>query len=195
MLARSSLARPIPQGAVERVAERFAQPALADRDEPVATAEIGVDHQRVPLDPRSLAEDLIDAFGRHRGAVRPRGVHRVEAIGDRQDARQQRDRIALEPFRVPAAVVAFMVVEHTGQQVGDRVEAGQDAVADDRVLLDVFELVIRERPALGEDVIADADLADVVQQAGQVDVVLLGLAQAELAPSSTATRATRSLWP
>ncbi len=45
-----------------------------------------------------------------------------------------------------------------------------------------FELVIRERPALGENLIADADLADVVQEAGQVDVVLLGLAQPELAP-------------
>ncbi len=138
MLARSSRPVPFRRRAVERIAERFAQPALADRDEPVATAEIGVDHQGVPLDPRSLAEDLIDAFGRHRDAVRPRGVHRVEAIGDRQDARQEGDRIALEPFRVTAAVIAFMVVEHTGQQLGDRVEVGQDAVADDRVLLDVL---------------------------------------------------------
>ena len=61
-------------------------------------------------------------------------------------------------------------------------EVGQDAVADDRVLLDVLELLVGQRPALGEDVVADADLADVVQQAGQVDVALLGLLQAELAP-------------
>ena len=46
--------------------------------------------------------------------------------------------------------------------MGDGVEAGQNAVTDDRVLLDMFELVIRERSALGEDVIANADLADVV---------------------------------
>ena len=63
------------------------------------------------------------------------------------------------------------------------------------VLLDVLELVVGQRPALGEDLVADADLADVVQQSGQVDVAQLVLLQAELAPSSTAARATRSLWP
>ena len=88
-----------------------------------------------------------------------------------------------------------MVVEHAGEQVRDRVEVGQDAVADDRVLLDVLELLVGQGPALGEHVVADADLADVVQQAGEVDVAQLVLLQAELAPSSTAARATRSLWP
>ena len=133
-----NFARVGSQGAVQGVAKRFAQPALADCDEPVATAEIGVDHQRVPLGARALAEDLIDAVRRHRGAVRPRCVDRVEGVGDREDTRRQRDRITPEPFRIAAAVVAFMVVEHAGQQVGNRLKAGQDAVADDGVLLDVF---------------------------------------------------------
>ena len=91
MLANSLVRVPVAQGAVERVAERFAEAALADRRQPVAAADVGVDHQRVPLGPGSLAEDLVDAFGRHRGAIGPRGVHRVEAVGDRQDAGQQRD--------------------------------------------------------------------------------------------------------
>ena len=124
---------PIPDGAVERVAERFAQPVLADREESVATTEIGVDHRRVPLGSSAVSQYLINAFRRQRAAIGPRGVHRVEAVCNRQDACQQGDRIAREPFRIAAAVVAFVVVEHTGKQVGDRLEASQDVMADDRV--------------------------------------------------------------
>ena len=88
----------------------------------------------------------------------------------------------LQALGVALAVVPLVVIQDAGEQVLDRVEVGQDAVADDDVLLDVLELLVGQRPALGEDVVADADLADVVQQAGEVDVAQLVLLQAELAP-------------
>ena len=125
-------AMPVAQGAVEGVAERLADAALADGLQAVAAADVGVDHQRVPLGPGPLAEDLVDALGRHRGAIRPRGAHRVEAVGDREDAGQQRDGVPLQALGVALAVVALVVVEDAREQVVDRVEVGQDAVADDR---------------------------------------------------------------
>ncbi len=85
------------------------------------------------------------------------------------------------PFGIAAAIVAFVVIQDSREQMGDRVEVGEDAVADDHVLLDMLELVGRQRAALGEDVVADADLADVVQEAGQVDVAQFVLGQAERA--------------
>ncbi len=60
----------------------------------------------------------------------------------------------------------------------------------------MFEFVARQGLWLGKDFIPDADLADIVEKARQIYVVLLRFLQAELAPELDGSwRATRSLWP
>ena len=125
--------------------------------------------------PAPSVEDALDLLGGHRRAVGPRGAHRVVAVGHGEDPGEERDRLALEPLGVALAVELLVVVEHAGQEVGDRLQAGEDAVADLDVLVDVLELLGGERPALAQDGVADADLADVVEQAGEVDVAQLVL--------------------
>ena len=59
--------------------------------------------------------------------------------------------------------------------------------------LDVFEFRLGERARLAEHVVVDADLADVVQQAGEIDRVQLVVGAADAAARQTESRATRSL--
>ena len=80
------------------------------------------------------------------------------------DAREQRDLVAPEPVRI-AAPVGLLVVQLDDRHV--RLEEGhvpQDVRADGRVRLDDLEFLVGERAALDSTLIADADLADVVQQ-------------------------------
>ena len=60
---------------------------------------------------------------------------------------------------------------------------------------DLLEFVRRQRAGFTQDVIGDANLADVVEQRAQTDDVDLGLAERELAPMSTDSALTRSEWP
>ena len=102
--------------------------------------------------------------------------HHVVGVGDRDHPRQQRDVLADEAARVAAAVDALVVGE---DDVGHRavaVDAPDEARtlvgvrADDLPVL-VVELAVGQQDAVGE-----GELADVVQQAGRVDELLLGLA-------------------
>jgi len=52
--------------------------------------------------------------------------------------------------------------------------------AQPRVGLDVFEFCFGERARLAQHVVVDADLADVVQQATEVEGLQFGLGQGEL---------------
>ena len=61
------------------------------------------------------------------------------------------------------------MVQHDRQHVVQLRQIVEDAVADLDVLLDVLVFVVGELARLAEHVVVDADLADVVQQARQVD--------------------------
>ena len=100
--------------------------------------------------------------GRGRGARR----HRVEHLGDEDDARAERDVLAGEAVRIPRAVPALVVVQHP---VGDRIdaEALEHAVADLRVPLNDEPLGVRQRAGLAQDLLGDRELAEVVQAAGE----------------------------
>jgi len=53
-------------------------------------------------------------------------------------------------------------------------ELGEHVRADDGMLLDLFELLRRQLSGFEQDLVADADLADVVQRPGKIqDVQLL----------------------
>ena len=86
-------------------------------------------------------------------------------------------------MRIAGAIKLLVVRESDGlgqlQQL--RVRAAEDAGADERVLLHDAELMIREPAGLHEDRVRDADLADVVHRAGQLDELDIGLREAELA--------------
>ena len=130
-----------------------------------------------------LAEHLA-----HGGLDRPRVLvgtpvrERVEDVGDSDDAAGQRDRRGREPVRIAAAVPALVVGErdllgHHQQLVG---AAREDPRADRRVQLHRRELLGRVLAGLQQQVVGDADLADVVQPRRVADERRLGWIHAEL---------------
>ncbi len=86
-----------------------------------------------------------------------------------------------------------MVVQHNRQNVAQLGHIVQDAFAQFGVRLDVIVLFGGEFARFAEHLVLDADLADIVQQATQVDGVQFVGRAVELAASVTAMRATRSL--
>ena len=121
-------------------------------------------HHRVEVDPGLFLDQRQGALvgpGLAVGAVRGEGVVHV---ADGQDARGQRDVLARQSVRVAGPVPLLVVVlddRQDGPGERDRVEDGR---ADLRVLLDLGELLLRQPPRLEQDVLRDAEFADVVQQ-------------------------------
>ncbi len=115
----------------------------------------------------------------HRLGTRPGSLvgaladERVEHVGDGDDPPRHRDRLAEQTGRVARAVPALVVVErHLGRELDERGgAAGQDLGADRGVGLHHLELGGRERAGLQQDGVGDSDLADVVQTAGQAELL------------------------
>ena len=89
----------------------------------------------------------------------------VEDVGDRDEPRDERDRLPREPVRVAAAVPALVV--RAGDPLGDReqlrVAALEHPGAEHRVGLDHLVLLRLQPPRLEQDRVRDGDLAEVVQ--------------------------------
>ena len=108
----------------------------------------------------------------HRRAVGVAGGHHVVGVGDGDDPRELRDFLALEAARIAFAVDPLVVGE---DDVGDRavaVQRGDDAGALLRVALDQHPVLVGERHVGLEDAVGEDELADVVQQRGDVDELL-----------------------
>ena len=90
---------------------------------------------------------------------------RVVGVGDGDDARAERDVVALEPVGVARAVVALVVVAHHRADPRQQLDVGDDAVADGRMAAHDAHLGVVELRRLAQDLLGDADLADVVQEA------------------------------
>ena len=90
----------------------------------------------------------------------------------------QRDVERLHAVRVAGAVEPFVVRLDQRRLRGQLGGRRHDLRADGRVLVHEDPLALVERPLLEQDVVADADLADVVQQPGPLDLLDLGLRQA-----------------
>ena len=117
---------------------------------------------------RKLQAGVLDV---HRLAVRAVAGHRVEGVADQHDAAGQRDLAGLQAVGVAAAVPALVLV---ADRAGDLFKAGHghdDALADHRVLLHHFPLLVVELARLVQDLVGDSDLADVVQQRDVGDVL------------------------
>ena len=93
------------------------------------------------------------------------GGHRVPGFCECEQARAGRDRLAGDAVRVARAVPALVVVADPAELlVVERPDC--DLCARVRVVANLLELALRERARLAEHRLADAELADVVQEAG-----------------------------
>ena len=135
-------------------------------------------------------------FGRRpAGAVGARRGHRVEGVGDVDDAGEQRDLVAPQAVRI-AAPVRLLVVQLDDRQVRlEERHRPEDLRAEHGMALDDLEFVVGERAGLAEDGVADADLADVVQQRAEAQHLDLVVETCICWPMATEIALTRSEWP
>ena len=113
---------------------------------------------------RFLPQQADGGVEAHRLVIRPLRHQRVEVVDDREDARAERNLLALESRRVALAVPALvMAQDERRDRVGERHRA-DDVGADLRMGANLLELFRRQRPGLREDVLRHGELADVVQQ-------------------------------
>ena len=158
-------ARDVLEGAVFRARGRCAlrrRPGHHRRQ--VEARDQQVHQRRVERRARVLAQHGHGRARRAGGPVGAVGLQRAVAVGNRQDARAHRNRVAAQARRIAEAVPALVVAEH---QVGHRrpeLDVAQDLGADARVDLDALELLGRQRLGLGEDVLGHGHVAHVVQQ-------------------------------
>ena len=165
---------------VEGEPDGFADPARVDGVDPVPARKKASMTSPSHWRPRPAAR-VASISGRGTGPVGPGRVHRVEAVGHRQDPGHQWDRFPFQPVGISGAVVPLVVREHRGQQVRDPAESLEDPAADQDVLGDLREFLGRQRAPLAQDRVGHADLADVVEQSGEVDVAQFGLGEPQLA--------------
>ena len=124
-----------------------------------------------------LVEGLLHRAGRPVGAAADDGV---EGVGERDDAGAERDALALQAVGIAGAVPALVVVADDGREVARHAQRVADALADLGVLAHDPELVLGQRPGLVQDVLGDADLADVVEQRAVGHALQLAVAQAHV---------------
>ena len=121
-------------------------------------------------DPAQLLDRVV---ARHRRAVGVARGHHVVGVGDRDDPRELGDFVAGEAARVALAVDPLVVGEDDLRHRPVAVERGDDAGALLRVALDQHPVLVGERHVGLEDAVGKDELADVVQQRGDVDELLL----------------------
>ena len=78
---------------------------------------------------------------RERAAVGAVAGHRVVGVGDRDDARHERDVVALRAERIAAAVPALVVQVHARDERVQELDRVEDVAAVARVLLEDLVLV------------------------------------------------------
>ena len=104
-------------------------------------------------------------------AVAAVGGHGVVGVRHGDDPGDLGDLVALQALRVAPAVVALVVIARADAEPGGILDAGEDLAAHHGVHLDLGELLVREPALLGEDLDGHADLAHVVEQSGEVDLL------------------------
>src|SRR5205823_11311247 len=113
-----------------------------------------------------FSQDAKTALFIERLAIWPIRNQHVVGIRDRQDAGLEWDLIPAQPARIAAAVEALVVGDDDLSLAPKAVDAGEDGLAEFGVPLDHDPFLGVERARLAQDRVGDADLADVVQQAG-----------------------------
>ena len=117
---------------------------------------------------------------RHSGAVRTLGRERVETVDDSQYSRANRDLFSAQAGRIAHAIPALvMAPDERRHRAGERHRA-HDLRAHLRVDLHLPPLVRRERAGLGQDVLGNGQLADIVKQRRDLDRLRVQLRELEL---------------
>ena len=106
-----------------------------------------------------------------RGGIRSLVDHGVVGVGDRHDPGTDRNLGALESMWVAAAVEALVVMEDHRDRVAEAGRVFEDHLADARVLADRLPLAVGQLGRLVQDVRVNGQLAQVVQQAGDPDLL------------------------
>ena len=129
-----------------------------------ADGEEGIDHVRVEMAAPPLGEQGDRGRAGQGLLVRPTRGQGVEDVGDGEDPGHQRDRLPRPPLRRAAAVKLFMMRAHDLGGVGEPHRPLDDVEAVPDVLLHLAELLFVEAAGLEQDVVANADLADIVEK-------------------------------
>ena len=103
--------------------------------------------------------------------------HRLVCIRDGHDPGAERDVERLEPVRVAGAVDPLVVGADERRLLRSWLAGATISAPMRRVLVHEHPLLAVERPLLEQDVVADPDLADVVEQARPLDPLDLVLRQ------------------
>src|SRR3954451_5800587 len=98
--------------------------------------EEDVDHVRIELRARALAQPLARFLAAQPLAVGPVGRHRVERVADEDDPRLVRDVFAGLAVRVAGAVPALVAAAHDRAHLGQPLDRLEDPLAELRVHLD-----------------------------------------------------------
>ena len=127
-----------------------------------------------------IQEQLIRPCPGHRRAVRTPLDQCAVDVGDRQGAHQIGDLVRLEAVRIPGPVEIFVVmqdhVEHFGMQAGG---VAQRFVSEFRMGAHDCDFLLAQRRWLFQNLDRDARLAEVMQQAGRGQALLVGRREAE----------------
>ena len=117
--------------------------------------------------------------GGHLFLVGPGGGERIEDLDGSDDPGPERNGLAGEPVGIAEAVPPLVVAADEGDDFLQVDQRREDLGADEHVLLHVLVLLVGERALLVEDLLADPDLADVVQPPAGADRLdqLVGAAQ------------------
>ena len=102
-------------------------------------------------------------------AVAAGGGHRVEGVGDGHHPGELRDLAAGQPVRVAAAVQPLVVVQDRRPGLAEEADAAHHLVPVLGVQLDDAPLLGGQRPVLAQQPGGHAELADVVQDAGEAE--------------------------
>jgi hypothetical protein len=128
------------------------------------------------------ARELGASLGRRRSLlVRPCRRDHVEHVCDRDDASGEGNLIAGDPARVPLAVPAFVVVaDRLGPLAEPLAERLDERFAVDGMEAELLPLLVGWLPVLVQDLRADFELPDVVEERGPVQAVEIVVREVEL---------------
>ena len=119
-----------------------------------------------------MLERLLD---RALGLIDAGREHRVERVGDVDDAGAQRNVLAGKAVRVAATVPTLVVVANRRHGVGEEAESLDDAGALVGVIAHHSPLLEAQSGGLEQDRVGDGELADVMEESRMTEQVQLRL--------------------
>jgi hypothetical protein len=122
------------------------------------------DQFRIPPAPaRLLDHDLDGVLMGKRRLIGSRGGEGVVNVGDLQNPRQQRDRLASQSVGVARSIPSFVVAADNRQHWGQGFHRLADLLAANRMEPHGLPFFVRQQAPLEQNPVRNSDFADVVQ--------------------------------